>query len=168
MKGMKDFIPTIDLHCNMVRGNTPLVEEILARVKKKQRCWQRYLETKQPLKYKEYHRVRNHVTRMTIKAKMSYEKDIACNAKSDPMKFQSYAKRKTSHKQGISHLQIGVCNDEGKSIFTTSDLDKVQVLSGLKKSMSKVENTSNIPPMVMRCHTFITTLDINERIVVKS
>ena len=34
MKGMKDFIQTIDLHCNMVKGNIPLSKEILATVKK--------------------------------------------------------------------------------------------------------------------------------------
>ena len=38
MKGMKNFILTIDLHCNMVKRNKPLNKEILARVKKKKRC----------------------------------------------------------------------------------------------------------------------------------
>ena len=71
MKGMKDFIWTIDLHSNMVKGNTLLTKEILARVKKRQRCWQRYLETKEPQKCKEHCRVRNQVRRMTRKAKMS-------------------------------------------------------------------------------------------------
>ena len=64
---------------------------------------------------------------------MSYEKDIASNVKSDPKKLWSYGKRKTSYKQGIPHLQIGVCNDEGKSILTTSDLEKVQVLFNFLK-----------------------------------
>ena len=30
-KGMKDFIPTIDLHCNMANGNTNLSKDILAK-----------------------------------------------------------------------------------------------------------------------------------------
>ena len=51
-----------------------------------------YLETKEPQKYKEYCRVRNQVRRMTRKAKMSYEKDIASNVKSNPKKFWSNAK----------------------------------------------------------------------------
>ena len=34
MKGIKDFIPTIDLHCNMAKGNTPLSKEILAELRK--------------------------------------------------------------------------------------------------------------------------------------
>ena len=63
---------------------------------------------------------------------MSCEKDIANNAKSNPNKFLSNAKRKTSYKQGTSYLQIGVCNDEGKSVLTTSDLEKVLV-SNLSK-----------------------------------
>ena len=81
MKGMKDFTLTIDLHCYMVNGNTPLSKEIHARDKKKQRCWQRYLETKESQKYNMYCRVRNQVRRMHRKAKMSYEKNIASNAK---------------------------------------------------------------------------------------
>ena len=74
-----------------------------------------------------------------------------------------HAKRKTSYKQGTTHLQLGVCNDEGKTIHTTSDLEKIQVLFNLLKSVSIVENTSNIPPMGMRCYTSIITLDITEK-----
>ena len=76
---------------------------------------------------------------MTRKAKISYEKDIANNVKSYPRQFWSYAKRKTSYTKGISHLQIGVCTDEGKSILTTSDHEKVQVLSNFFKSVLTVE-----------------------------
>ena len=54
MKSVKEFVPTSDLHFNIVKENTPLSKEILARVKMKQRCWQRYLEAKEPQKYKEY------------------------------------------------------------------------------------------------------------------
>ena len=160
MKDMKDFIPTIDLHCNMAKGNTPLNKEIHAKVKK-QRCWKRYLETIHPQKYKEYCRVRNQVRRMTRKTKISYEKDIASDGKSNPKKIWSYAKR-TSYKQGISHL---CCNDEGKNILTTSDHEKVQMLSNFFKSAFMVENPSNIPPMVVRCHTSITTLNIKEKMI---
>ena len=70
---------------------------------------------------------------------MLYEKDIASNAKSIPQKFWSYAKRKTSYKQGISHLQIGVCTDEDKSILTASDLEKVQVLSNFFKGCLRLK-----------------------------
>ena len=83
------------------------------------------------------------------------------------MKFWSYAKRKTSHRQGISHLQIGVCSDEGKSMLTTSDLEKVQVISNFSKSVFMVENPFNIPPMGMRCYTSVSTLDITEKMVFK-
>ena len=92
-KAMKNFIPTIDLHCNMVKGNTPSCKEIIARVKNKKRCWQRYLETKEPQKYKEHCRVTNQVRRMTRKAKMSYENDIVSNGKSNPKFFCSYARQ---------------------------------------------------------------------------
>ena len=130
----------------MVKGNTPLSKEILARAKKKQSCWQRYLKTKETQKYKEYCRVRNQVKRITRKAKTSYEKDIASNVKSNPKKFWSYANRKTSYKQSTSHLQIGVCTDEGKSILTTSDHEKVQASSNFFKvwlKMLKILPTSH-------------------------
>ena len=35
MKCMKDSIPTIGLHCNMAKANTPLSKEILTRDKNK-------------------------------------------------------------------------------------------------------------------------------------
>ena len=98
---------------------------------------------------------------------MSYEKDIASNVKSNPKIFWSYAKRKTIYKQGISYLHIGDCNAEGKRILTTSDLEEVQVLSNFFKSVYTVENPTNIPPMCMRYHTSITTLDINKKMVHK-
>ena len=73
-----------------------------------------------------------------------HEKDIASNVKSSPKKCRSYTKRKASYKQGISHRQISVSNDEGKIILTTSDLDKTQGLSNILKSVLMVENSPNI------------------------
>ena len=41
MKSMKVSVPTIDLHWNMVKGNTPLSKETIASVNKNQMCRQR-------------------------------------------------------------------------------------------------------------------------------
>ena len=53
-------------------------------------------------------------------------------------------------------------------MLTMSDLEIMQVLSNFLNIVFTVENHhSNIPPMGMRCHTSITTLDINEKTVLK-
>ena len=57
---------------------------------------------------------------------MLHEQDIVSNASTNPTKFYNIAKRKTSYKQTISYLQMGVCDDNGKSIIKTSDHEKAQ------------------------------------------
>ena len=45
------------------------------------------------------------------------------------MDIASNACMKTSYKQGTLLLQIAVCDNEGKGVLTTSDLEKLQLLS---------------------------------------
>ena len=66
---------------------------------------------------------------MTRKASSLDENDNPSNLKSSPKEILIHGKRKTSYKQGNSHLQMGTCDNEGKSIFTSSYLDEAQVLS---------------------------------------
>ena len=52
-------------------------EKIIRKIRKKHKCWQRYMETRSGEKYIEYRRLSNQVKNLTKKAKKNMERDIA-------------------------------------------------------------------------------------------
>ena len=69
----------------------PLDDKTIKKIKKKHRCWQRYMEALDSKKYQEYIKMRNQVKGLVRKAKANMEKEIAKNAKINPNKFWQYA-----------------------------------------------------------------------------
>ena len=71
-------------------------------IRKKHRLWQRYIETGDQMKYKEYAKIRNRVKKVFRKAKIKTEKGIAKQAKQNPKVFWRYvnSKRKIQSKVG--------------------------------------------------------------------
>jgi hypothetical protein len=65
----------------------PLDEKSIRKIKKKHRCWQRYMETRDGKKYQEYAKARNQTKRIVRKAKTQMEKEIAKNVKTNPKRF---------------------------------------------------------------------------------
>ena len=55
----------------------PLEPNYVREIKKKHRCWTRYIETMDPTKLKEYRRQRNKVRTLTHKGTLHFEKSIA-------------------------------------------------------------------------------------------
>ena len=82
-EGIDKFIPKVQIRTTPTQRKHvgPLDQKALAKIRKKHRLWQRYMETKEGKRYEEYCRVRNQVRQLTRKAKMMNEKSIADQAK---------------------------------------------------------------------------------------
>ena len=121
----------------------PLDAKTVEKIKKKHRCWQRYMETRDEKKYKEYTRVRNQVKGMVRKAKLNMEKEIAKNVKESPKKFWQYANSKRKTKSGISELKYK--NKEGSITTTKGDKEKAEVLAEFFTSVFTNEPDGELP-----------------------
>ena len=86
----------------------------------KYRSWQRYLETRDPEKYKEYTRQINKVRDMTRKIQRDLEKDISRQAKSNPKQFWNYVKGKMKTRTGVLIIQ----SDGNEEMLTKTDQEK--------------------------------------------
>jgi hypothetical protein len=87
-------------------NDIPLDEKTIKKIKKKRRCWQRYMETRDGKKYQEYVRARNQVKGLVRKAKLEMENSIARNAKENPFFFCK--KRKLKEKDQIRNNRIEI------------------------------------------------------------
>jgi hypothetical protein len=82
----------------------PLNRKALSKIKRKERLWARYLNTRDGEAYKEYCKVRNQVRTLTRKITKQFEKQIAQEVKTNPKKFWKYARSKTKTKSSIPDL----------------------------------------------------------------
>ena len=72
----KKYIPLVNTKaCKKAKKHNylPLDKKTVEKIKKKHRCWQRYIETREEEKYKEYIKTRNQAKRMVRKAKINME-----------------------------------------------------------------------------------------------
>ncbi len=60
---------------------TPLDNQAIRKIKKKHRCWTRYIETRESHHYTNYCRLRSQVKQITKKARIDHERKIASEAK---------------------------------------------------------------------------------------
>ena len=93
----------------------PIDEKTIKKIKKKRRCWLRYMETRDGKKYQEYVRARNQVKGLVRKAKLEMENSIARNAKGKFIFFCQYANSKRKTKSGITELKYKDGNGESKT-----------------------------------------------------
>lgn len=98
----------------------------LEAIRKKHRCWQRYMETHEMDKYRAFTQQRNKVKKLIQRARKMEERGIAKEAAGKPKKFWSFVKEKLKTKSGIAELREEV---NGEVKFASSDEDKARVLS---------------------------------------
>ena len=129
-----------------IKHPVPLTKKALVKVKRKQRLWTNYLNTKDEQVYKEYCRARNQVKNITRKITKQHEKNISQQAKTNPKKFWKYAQSKTKTKASIPDLYT----DENYKEKTNSDQEKAETLSEYFASVYTEENTENMPEILGR------------------
>ena len=72
------YIPSKNITGKRKKHHTDHYDEnIIRKIRKKHKCWQRYMETRSGEKYIGYRRLSNQVKNLTKKAKKKMERDIA-------------------------------------------------------------------------------------------
>ena len=114
-------------------------EKAMAKVKKKQSAYKRYLETKEGQEYLIYAKARNQAKWECKKAMKEYEREIAKSAKKNPKRFYAYAKSKLNTNHAIPDL----VNENNEKI--SDDADKADLLNKFFCSVFTNENLNHIP-----------------------
>jgi hypothetical protein len=136
----KKCIPKRTTGSGSTRKQKPLWmnAQALAKVKKKQAAWRRYLETKDGQSYLEYCKYRNQARRATRQAMREFEKCITKEAKDNPKAFYNYVRSKSKSRAGINDL----VTEDGTA---TADMDKAEVLNNFFASVFTVEDADTTP-----------------------
>ena len=92
-------------------------------VKKKNKLFKRYLETRNSWHYHEYVKIRNKTTHDIKNAKYKYEKNIASKCKENPKSFWAYVNSVRKCGKPVSALE----KEDGT--FATSDSEKADILN---------------------------------------
>lgn len=125
--------------------NTPLDMKTRQAVRKKHRTWQRYIETMDQQKYKEYARARNKAKSMTRKLQRAAEREISLSVRENPKNFWKYVKSKVKVKEGVADLYISESGDREE--LTKTDGEKAQVLADFFSSVF-IEELDSVPPPI--------------------
>ena len=126
---------------------TYIDNQTAAAIRKKHRCWQRYMEAKtkkeKENRRKEYARQRNKVRKITRKLQNAKENNIVSEVKNNPKKFWRYIKSMQKTSTGIADLVIS--EEENQEKLTQNDNEKAEVLSNFFTSVFTQEPNDNIP-----------------------
>jgi len=145
-----EFVPSkmIDQYGNRnIKHDSPMDKKAMEATRKKHRCWQRYLETRDEEKYREYTRQRNKVRSMSRKIQREAEKGISRDAKKNSKKFWRFVRSKLKTATGIADLEM---TSDGKSELATSDEAKAQTLCDFFSSVYTEEPTGITPDLDKR------------------
>ncbi len=129
-------------------SNRPLNKETRQAVKRRRRAWQRYMETKDPDKYREYTRARNKVRSMTRKLQKKVETDITATIGENPEKFLKFVRSKVKTKDEVPDLINSRAETEDN--LTKTDGEKAQVLADFFSDVFTQEPDYIPPPIEPR------------------
>jgi hypothetical protein len=146
--------------------NAPLNQKILAKIRKKHRAWQRFMETREGEKYKEYCRIRNQVKSLTQKAKRDHEKDIANRSKENQKKFWQYVKSQTKTRPGVSDLKY-TDPETNQNKTTESDREKAEVLVNFFSTVFTTEPDGELPRFDTRSEKMMEGIQVDINTVKK-
>ena len=114
-------------------------ESALAKVKKKRKSCQRYMETKEGRGYLKNAKAGNQTKLACRNAVKEFEQTIAKETKKNPKAFYTYARSKSTTREGIADLK------DPSGGIASSDREKARVLNDLSCSSFTKEDTENIP-----------------------
>ena len=164
--GSEMYIPKVTVsngNKTKKRHNLPISIKTKAKIKRKQRLWNKYLETGDERCKLQYNRVRNQIRRLTRQTIKTHEKNIADCVKDNPKKFWSYAQSKSKTKSSIPDLY----KDDNKKDVTESDKEKADVLADFFTSVFTKDTDSEMPDIVPKVVPELNNIVINPSIVKK-
>jgi len=103
---MEKNVPKVKIKTTGTEKPLWMSKKALRWIKKKYKCYQRFLKSKKGALYQKYIEIRNKCTKVLKKAKKEYEKNLAKNCKTNPKQFWKYVQSKTKSNVGISHEQV--------------------------------------------------------------
>ena len=105
----------------------PLDKKSISQIRRKNRIWKNYAKTWDISTYREYCKACNQVRKLTRKAKLEYEKNLANQIKSNPKKFWNYVNSKTKVSSGIPPLSV--TGNESDTEVTDDNKEKAELLA---------------------------------------
>jgi hypothetical protein len=132
------YVPKKEVRTDKPKLAPGITAEDAKHIKKKHRSWQRFMETRDDKKHREYTRARNKVKAITRKAKRRHEEEIARNAKANPRRFWRHATASSKNKERIPSLYKNGKNEEDG--LTSTDTEKAEVLATAFASVFTTEN----------------------------
>ena len=123
------------------KHTVPLNRKALSKIKRKERLWTKYLNTRDGKDYQEYCKLRNQVKSITRKITKQFEKQIAKEVKTNPKKFWKYAQSKTKIRSSIPDL----FKDNEQKESTKTDKEKADVLADFFTSVFTKETDTDMP-----------------------
>ena len=150
-----------------------LDRKTVSKIKRKNKIWGRIRKglasEEESLNYK---RIRNQVRKLTRKAKILLERNVAKNAKSNPKHFWRYTQSKLKTRAGIPDLvkpNTGDGNTSDKQNFTQNDKEKANVFVDYFSSVfTEEQENDELPHFVTRnFESELNLIDIDEKVVLK-
>ncbi|XP_061196751.1 uncharacterized protein LOC133205026 [Saccostrea echinata] len=141
------YVPVVTIRPSR-KTKMPLDKETVTLIKEKNALCRKYVATKDPNIRKKYNRTRNKVAKFVRKARKSFEKSIAQEAKTNPKKIWQYINSKSKTRQGIGELCVDPKNP--KSNKTEVDEEKANILAVFFSSVFTQEPEEAIPELDKR------------------
>ena len=140
-KAVESCVPTHKHSFESRQCRAPMDKTYRKLIRRKNRLWTRYMETRDISKYRQYCICRNKVRAATRASRQEYEKQVAAKAKTEPKNFWKYANSKLKTRSNIPDLFI----DTSKNVLTSSDQEKVEVLSSFFASVFTHTANDDLP-----------------------
>ena len=142
-KATEQCIPLVNTEPYFRHCRPPMDANMRKLVRRKNRLWTRYMETKDIHKYKEFCKCRNKVRSYTRKARRTFELRVAERAFDEPKNFWNYAKSKLKTLSRIPDLY----KNNDNTNLTENDYDKVEVLSDFFASVYTARSNDALPEL---------------------
>lgn len=130
-------VPTVKLDPSRTKKPAWIEEDVLRKIKEKNKAYKQYRRTSSLTDYKKYTRLRNQCRWESRKSKATFERNLARTAKEDPKEVFKYINSKLKTKSDISELETA-----GGTV--TLDIDKANILNDFFVSVFTQEN-GNVP-----------------------
>jgi len=144
LHAMEEYIPKYQVHKTRKHRPKWFNDSVKIKVKEKQKCFARYMETRDTNDYQNYARARNQVKWETRKAVKIFERKIAEEAKRNPKGFFAYARGKMRTKENVAELR------DNEGTLATSDADKAEMLNRQFCSVFTQEDVRVVPELPPR------------------
>jgi hypothetical protein len=151
-------IPIMTFSSNRRKRTAGVTAAEAATIRKKNRAWTRFMETRSQVKHREYTKLRNKVRRLTRNAVIRHEKHLAKDVKTNPKKFWAYTKSRNKVKERIPDL----VKDSTLQTVTNNDKEKAETLSNFFASVFTAEPPGPTPtPAVQHYDQPLENVDIS-------